>query len=91
MVTKDRYKLRVYFNPADALRFSGFGDYISVFNDNSGVVYQLYNLNTDPAEEKDIALEEPEKLKELTLALLKECDGNFVHGTPQAHFASSIV
>lgn len=34
-----------------------------------------------------LAAEHPDRVLELTGLLLSECDGNLVHGTPQAHFA----
>ena len=36
---------------------------------------------------RDLAAAEPERTARLRRLLLRACDGNFVHGTPEAHFA----
>lgn len=53
---------------AEALRR---GDWKPV-HDGPSVAHELYNLRTDPCEQHDLAAAEPEKLKELILALARQ-------------------
>ncbi len=48
-------------------------------------LYQLYDLNADPAEARDVVNDHPEVVRRLGARLLRECDGNFLNGTPQVH------
>lgn len=82
LVTKDGYKLRCYISEevrVDALSGKGNIIYDERFDP------QLYNVLEDPAEERNIARQYPEIVKSLLQQLLKECDGNLLHGTPQDH------
>jgi len=47
--------------------------------------HQLYNLRDDCREERDLAAEQPETVSRLGALLLRECDGNLLHGAPEAH------
>ncbi len=47
--------------------------------------FQLFYLPEDYTEEKNLADEKPDKLKELATLLLKACDGNMYHGTWENH------
>ena len=49
--------------------------------------FQLYDLNTDYREENDISADHPDLVIRLSGWLLNACDGDYQHGTPQAHFA----
>ncbi len=48
-------------------------------------LYQLFRLPEDYREEKDVVFEQREVVERLGTALLRECDGNFLNGTPAAH------
>ena len=85
LVTRDRWKLRVWLRPEAILDYSTFGQPLAELAD--AFEAQLYNLADDPTEQHDLAADRPELAGELKRRLLAECDGNFVHGTPQAHFA----
>lgn len=52
--------------------------------------FQLFHLSGDEAEQRDLAAEYPEKVRELGTALLRACDGNFYHGTAENHKAVRI-
>lgn len=52
--------------------------------------FQLFNINEDYAETTDLAEKNPEKLRELAMLLLNECDGEFMNGTPMNHIAKII-
>ncbi len=47
--------------------------------------FELYKVTEDYAEEKNLADEYPEKLRELAQLLLKECDGYLENGAPFVH------
>jgi arylsulfatase A-like enzyme len=49
--------------------------------------WQLYNVKDDPAETIDLAEQHPDKLIELKKILLRECDGNELHGQTGSHDA----
>lgn len=85
LVTREGWKLRLHMRREEALNFSLFGTTLSDLD--KAYAYQLYYLPTDRREECDLAEKHPEKVHELTGILLRECDGNFVNATPQAHFA----
>lgn len=92
IVTKEGYKLRTCLSAKTGANFGGFGaNWDEFLGYNKGdVIFQLYNIIDDPAETKNLAEDMPEKLTELLKILIKECDGNLLHGTPQAHFAFNI-
>ncbi len=48
-------------------------------------LYQLYRLPMDRKEENDLKYEERGVCERLGALLLRECDGNFLNGTPAAH------
>jgi arylsulfatase A-like enzyme len=87
LVTRDGWKLRVVLALDACIDYSGFGDSFDNYNAKTGVIYQLYNLSEDMEEKHNVADQYPDKVKQLLGYLLKECDGNLVHGTPNAHFA----
>ena len=49
--------------------------------------FQLYNLEEDYREEKDISTEHPDLVNRLSDWLRNACDGDYQNGTPQAHLA----
>ena len=82
LVTKDGWKLRSYIT--DNYKFSQFGAFWKEIDGQ--VLFELYNLNHDYKEEHDLAARYPEKTNELRTLLMRECDGNVIHGTTQSHF-----
>lgn len=48
-------------------------------------IFQLFHLPTDYREEHDRSKEHPELVRSLGAELLRECDCNFLNGTPAAH------
>lgn len=52
--------------------------------------FQLFHLPVDYREENDLAAKHPDKVKSLGTIMLKECDGNFLHGTSENHKAVRI-
>jgi arylsulfatase A-like enzyme len=48
-------------------------------------LYQLYHLPDDRKEETDLKFEERGICERLSTILLRECDGNFLNGTPSSH------
>ncbi len=52
--------------------------------------FQLFYLPDDYQEEKNLADERPEKLKEMATKLLQACDGNMYHGTWENHKAVRV-
>ena len=93
IVTKEGYKIRTVINSKLFANNGGVGvswdDFLRYNKD--GVLFQLYNVKEDPAETEDLAEIMPEKVTELLKILIKECDGNLLHGTPQMHFAFNIL
>jgi arylsulfatase A-like enzyme len=85
LVTREGWKLRTFLRRDRIVDFSTFGAPLSELE--RSVTWQLYHLPSDPREERDLAAAEPGRLAELRGRLLQECDGNLVHGTPEAHFA----
>lgn len=85
LVTRDGWKLRIHMRRDKALDFNLFGTLLTDLD--KAYTYQLYHLPTDRREEHDLAAAHPEIVHRLTGLLLRECDGNFVNATPQAHFA----
>lgn len=55
---------------------------------NSEDRFQLYNLNQDYREERDVAAAHPEIVDRLSRWMLTACDGDYQHGTPGAHLAA---
>ena len=49
--------------------------------------FQLYDLNNDYREENDISADHPDIVARLSGWMLNACDGDYLNGTPQAHFA----
>lgn len=47
--------------------------------------WQLYHIEEDPAEKTDLSEKFPEKLAELKKILIRECDGNELHGQSGSH------
>jgi arylsulfatase A-like enzyme len=84
IVAKDGWKLRVVVDP-DKYRIGVFGDFIE--NLGEAIEYQLFHVKDDYREDHNVADQHPEKVEELRRLLVKECDGNLLNGTPQAHFA----
>ena len=52
--------------------------------------FQLYHLPDDYREENDLSTEYPDLVSHLSETLLNACDGDYHHGTPQAHLACSL-
>jgi arylsulfatase A-like enzyme len=48
-------------------------------------LYQLYHLPDDYAERTDRVWDEPELVRRLSETFLRECEGNYLNGTPEAH------
>ncbi len=84
LITRDGWKLRTHLRLDSIADFSTFGAMLSELR---GVTWQLYHLPTDPQERTDRAQADPEVLARMRATLLRECDGNLIHGTPEAHFA----
>ena len=55
---------------------------------NKNDSFQLYHLSNDYREEKDLSAEHPDLVSHLSTILLTACDGDYRHGTPQAHLVS---
>jgi hypothetical protein len=51
------------------------------------ITWQLYHLPSDPTAEHYVSGENRKMVQAFRRCLLKECDGNLVHGTPEAYFA----
>lgn len=85
LVTRDHWKLRIYLKREAALDYTTFGGGLSEIA--HAYETQLYNLADDPREQHDLADEQPQLAARLAATLLRECDGNYMHGTPHAHFA----
>ncbi len=83
LVTRDGWKMRTHLRLDAIADFSTFGAMLSDLL--RGVAWQLYHLPTDPQERTDRARSD-EVLARMR-ATLRECDGNLIHGTPEAHFA----
>ena len=95
LVTKDGYKLRTFLKAKNCVDYGTFGARWDELIENSiigkdEIIFQLYNVKDDPAETKNLANAMPDKLRELLKILVKECDGNLLHGTPNAHFAFNV-
>lgn len=82
LVTKDGWKIRSYIT--DHYKFGQFGAFWKEIDGQ--VLFELYNLNDDYQEEHNLADKYPDKANELRTILMRECDGNVVHGTTQDHF-----
>jgi arylsulfatase A-like enzyme len=88
MVTRDGWKLRLYI-PKICFEEATMTNQ-NLIHDKR-VIKQLYYLVDDEMEKNDLAEEHPEKVDSLLAKLLKECDGNFYNGTPNAHFARYTI
>ncbi len=84
LVTRDGWKLRTHVRLDAVANFSTFG---ALLSDLRGVTWQLYHLPSDPQESHERSASDPQVLARLRATLLRECDGNLIHGTPEAHFA----
>lgn len=85
LVTHDGWKVRTVLRRDRIIDFGTFGtDYAEIAD---AIVWQLYQLRSDPGETTDLAAQEPQRLRTLQRRMLQRCDGNLVHGTPEAHFA----
>lgn len=82
IITKDGWKLRNYIT--DEYKFSQFGAFWDEIEGQ--VIFELYKVDEDYKEEFDLSHKYPEKAKELRCILMRECDGNVIHGTTQPHF-----
>jgi arylsulfatase A-like enzyme len=83
LITRDGWKLRSYIT-----KDYGYGVFGASWQKMKGtVLFTLHNIKNDCREEHDLINEKPELAKHLKKLLLKECDGNLVHGTTQPHFA----
>ena len=85
LVTRDDWKLRVWLKRDAVIDYPTFGTSLRAFGD--AYEAQLYDLEGDPAERDDRSEAEPAVTRRLIGRLLRECDGNLIHGTPHAHFA----
>ncbi len=82
IVTAEGWKLRLYID--SELFEEGTMSSLNLSIDRR-VDKQLYHVLEDEAETNNLADQYPEKVHELMWILLKECDGNFYNGTPNAH------
>lgn len=82
VINKDGFKLRAHLN--DNYKMDTFGNSWQTFLD--GVVLELYDLKDDFREEHNLKDTYPEITNELLGTLLRECDGNLLHGTTGPHF-----
>lgn len=82
VITRDGWKLRSYIT--DEYKFGQFGAFWDEIDGQ--VVFELYKADEDYREEIDLSGQYPEKARELKTILMRECDGNVIHGTTQAHF-----
>jgi arylsulfatase A-like enzyme len=48
-------------------------------------LHQLFDLSADYREETDLAWDQREITEQLSVALLRECEGNLAHGMPETH------
>jgi arylsulfatase A-like enzyme len=83
LLTKEGWKLRCYIHKDYAYGTFG-GTWKSV---KEQLTFTLHNIFEDEREEHDLIKEKPDLARSLKMLLLKECDGNVVHGTTQPHFA----
>lgn len=90
LVRSDGWKLRTFFDPGDVINYRWFGAPLEYLVDNSLFTSHLYNLTDDPDETDDLAAAEPGLARRLLRELIAACDGNLVHGTPNAHFAFTV-
>ena len=84
IVSRDGWKLRCVIDMQN-YKIGPFGEDLDHLN--HAVRYQLYHIKEDYREDHNLARQYPEKVRELRRILIKECDGNLMNGTPQAHFA----
>ncbi|MCL2831636.1 MAG: sulfatase-like hydrolase/transferase [Treponema sp.] len=83
LLMKDGWKIRCYIKRDSPL--SQFRGEWKTAADN--FIFELYNIFDDPKENKNLASVHPEILQRLHKLLVKECDGNVIHGTMEPHFA----
>lgn len=83
IVTKDGWKLRSYLHPD-----FGYGAFGAEWEQvREKVSFELYDLKSDEREEKNLIDQYPQLAVRLQKILIKECNGNLIHGTTQPHFA----
>jgi arylsulfatase A-like enzyme len=85
LVRADGWKLRTFVRRDKIADFSMFGTTMERMED--AIVCQLYNLHDDPAEKTDVSDAHPLLVKKMLGDLMLACDGNLLHGLPEAHFA----
>ncbi|MCL2831643.1 MAG: sulfatase-like hydrolase/transferase [Treponema sp.] len=83
ILTKDGWKFRTHIY--ENFNFDVFGAYWHQVKDK--ISFTLHNVINDYREENNLIDEQPDIARKLKQLLLKECDGNFIHGTTQPHFA----
>ncbi|MCL2834784.1 MAG: sulfatase-like hydrolase/transferase [Treponema sp.] len=83
LLTKEGWKFRTYIHKN--YNFNVFG---ATLDEIEGMIsYTLHNVFDDYREEKNLIDEKSEIARKLRRLLLKECNGNFINGTTQPHFA----
>lgn len=82
IVRNDGYKLRVHIEEENQKMVRNWD---TTHSDRTH--YQLFDLKTDFEEKNNLANQHPDIVRSLKRQLLKECDGNLLNGTPQAHLA----
>ncbi len=85
LISADGWKLRTCLSTTGILDYRSYGAPPERLDELA--VFQLYYLPDDYQEMNNLAGDHPDMLRKLKGRLLKECDGNLVHGTPQSHFA----
>jgi len=83
ILTREGWKLRTYIHKN--YDFSTFGANLGDLDDK--VTYTLHNVYDDYMEVENLIAEKPDIARKLRHLLMKECDGNLIHGTTQPHFA----
>ena len=83
LLTREGWKFRTYIH-----KNYNYGTFGATWSDiPSSITFTLHNIFNDHKEENNLIDQEPEIARKLKHLLLKECDGNFIHGTTQPHFA----
>ena len=83
IIGRDGFKLRTHIHDKN-LKFQLFGDHWDSLERQT--VFELYDLNNDYTESDNIIDKYPERARELTKMLMRECDGNLMHGTTRPHY-----
>jgi arylsulfatase A-like enzyme len=83
ILTREGWKFRTYIH-----KNYSYGVFGGKWSDmRNKISFTLHNIFDDVREEHDLINEKPEIATRLKRLLLKECDGNFIHGTTQPHYA----